>query len=642
MSSYLKWKSPLKLETVLAKSSISYPSIYKDHIYWLEFLPQEHGRVALMQQDVNGNKQCITPDNVSLRTKANEYGGNCYLIADNKQFFINGKDQAIYCQPLDLSEPAKRVSPEQQDGYTCMYADMLFVAKSQTIIAVCEQTIPNEENKATIVAININTGEQTTLVEGANFYSSIRVNVDNNQLAWIQWHHPNMPWDDTELWTAEIDFSDLKLQNATAVIAEKGACVCQPLFAENGGLFFAVDYANAKQPEQNYWNLYCYLNKQTQSVTTGQQEFGAPHWVFGDNRLANIDNKHILAICSGETGENKLLKINTENFQQTTIIDDAVSVANLSANVEQGKAAILSSTTQRGNELKLWSNNQLHTVVQAKQVIDDQDISTGKHISYPTTDGDIAHAYYYQPVNSQYGAQQDELPPLLVMVHGGPTARTSNALDLQKQYWTTHGFAVLDINHRGSTGYGRQYRDALLNQWGEVDAQDIAKGVEYVISQGWVNEQQVCIRGKSAGGYAVLRALTEFPDTFRAGACYYGIGNLVTLAEITHKFEKHYTDMLLGEKFISAEQVDENSLYYQRSPLNFMQNIKSAMILFQGLDDKVVPPALSREVVETLKKLDLVHEYVEYPDEGHGFRQLQTNIDALTKELNFYRRILDS
>lgn len=643
MSSFLSWQSPIKLETIFAKSSISYPSIYKGKLYWLELLPNEQGRVVLMQQDESGNKRCITPDKVSLRTKVHEYGGNCYLIADDKQFFINAVDQSIYSQPLDLAIPEKRVSPPQSKNSIGMYADMQFIEETQFLMAVYEQTVPNKENKNTIVAIDVQQGTQTTLLEGADFYASLRLSADGKQLAWVQWNHPNMPWNDTELWVADIQLngSNVQLINKKVVLAEKDACVCQPLFALDGSLFFSVDYAKSKQDWQNYWNLHRYREGKISIITHGKQEFGSAHWVFGNSRLANIDEQHILAVYS-EQGEDTLLSINTQTLEQKILLSGMTSIEQMATSVPEQKAVMLCATTKQSERLMSWSDAQLTTVVAASKVMDDENISIGQHISYSTTDNATAYAYFYLPKNQSYQIEQGELPPLLVMVHGGPTSRANNALDIQKQFWTSSGFAILDINHRGSTGYGREYRDALLNRWGEADAQDIIKGIEYVVQQGWVNEQQVCIRGKSAGGYAVLRALTEYPDIFKAGACYYGIGNLVTLAEITHKFEKHYTDILLGEEFVTAEKVDESSLYYQRSPLNFMQQIKSAMIIFQGMEDKVVPPALSQEVVKTLKKLGITHEYVEYPQEGHGFRKLETNVDALTKELNFFRRILES
>jgi dipeptidyl aminopeptidase/acylaminoacyl peptidase len=226
------------------------------------------------------------------------------------------------------------------------------------------------------------------------------------------------------------------------------------------------------------------------------------------------------------------------------------------------------------------------------------------------------------------------------MVHGGPTARTVPVLDPARQYWTTLGFAVLDLNYRGSSGYGRRYRQSLLGHWGEMDVEDIIDGIDYLIQQDRVDPGQVCIRGRSAGGYAVLRALTCYPDRFHAGACYFGIGNLVTLARTTHKFESRYIDRLLGEKFDPERALQPDSLFYRRSPVHYMDRLRSPVIVFQGKDDKVVPPKLSREIVRVLQLHNVAHEYVEYEGEGHGFRQTDTNVDALSRETAFFLKIL--
>lgn len=252
----------------------------------------------------------------------------------------------------------------------------------------------------------------------------------------------------------------------------------------------------------------------------------------------------------------------------------------------------------------------------------------------------MAHGYYYIPHNPRFTAPDGHLPPLLVMVHGGPTSRATRSLDLSRQYWTGIGFAVFDINHRGSTGHGRRYRQYLLGRWGQVDIDDIVDGIDFLVNQSLVDPAKIIIRGKSAGGYTVLRALTQYPNYFCAGGCYYGIGNLSTLTAKTHKFESNYTDRLIGETYDEADAKAKDSEYYKRSPINFIHRVVSPTILFQGLDDPVVPPDLSREVVDVLAAHNIDHEYVEYPGEGHGFRKSETNIDALQKETLFYQRIL--
>jgi len=261
-------------------------------------------------------------------------------------------------------------------------------------------------------------------------------------------------------------------------------------------------------------------------------------------------------------------------------------------------------------------------------------------VRYPTRDGGTAHGYFYLPQNSAFVGPAGDRPPLLVMIHGGPTARTSRVLDPSKQYWTTLGFALLDVNHRGSTGYGRRYRQYLLGRWGCADVSDIVDGIDYLVNQSLVDPAKIFIRGKSAGGYAVLRALTEYPQYFRGGACYYGIGNLSTLAAVTHKFESHYTDRLIGEDYDPTRAGAEDTEYYRRSPVNFMHKMTSPIIFFQGSEDTVVPPALAREVDSMLTSNNIEHEYVEYPGEGHGFRSSATNADAIEREARFYRRVL--
>ncbi|MFX1538546.1 MAG: alpha/beta hydrolase family protein, partial [Promethearchaeota archaeon] len=266
--------------------------------------------------------------------------------------------------------------------------------------------------------------------------------------------------------------------------------------------------------------------------------------------------------------------------------------------------------------------------------ISEEEISIPKFISYPTSDGQSAYAQLYLPKNSKYEAPEYDKPPLLVIVHGGPTGRTNSGLDLTKQFWTSQGYAILDVDHRGSTGYGRKYRDALSGKWGVIDAYDVEDGINYLLKKGLICNK-IGIRGGSAGGYAVQRALTLFPDLFGVGASYFGIGNLVTLVEETHKFESRYIDWLMGVSLPEGA-----AIYKERSPINHLNKLKAPMIIFQGSEDKVVTPEVSREMARTLKKHGIEHEYIEYEGEAHGFRSKETNIDALNREARFYKKVL--
>jgi len=267
--------------------------------------------------------------------------------------------------------------------------------------------------------------------------------------------------------------------------------------------------------------------------------------------------------------------------------------------------------------------------------VNKDNLSIPRPIEYPTSDGETSHAYFYFPTSSKFEGPDKEKPPLIVMAHGGPTSRVSAAMSLIKQFWASQGYALLDVNYRGSTGYGRKYRDALLGKWGLVDAGDITDGVRYLITQGIVNPDQIVIRGGSAGGYAVQRVLTEFPDIFKCGASYYGIGDLETLAKLIHKFESHYLTGLIGEPYPAGK-----ALCKERSPINHLDRLKSSMIIFQGSDDKIVHPQVSRQMAKALRKRGIPCEYIEYPGEAHGFRRKESNIDALKKEAEFYRKNL--
>jgi dipeptidyl aminopeptidase/acylaminoacyl peptidase len=268
--------------------------------------------------------------------------------------------------------------------------------------------------------------------------------------------------------------------------------------------------------------------------------------------------------------------------------------------------------------------------------ISDDDISLPEIIEYHTSDNQKAFGYFYPPKNSKYTASKGEKPPLIVMVHGGPTARAGSSFSLKKQFWTNQGYAIFDVDHRGSTSYGRKYRDELKGKWGVIDAQDIKDGIDFLIKQGKVTDK-IAITGGSAGGYAVQRALTLFPDSFTAGASYFGIGNLLTVAKLTHKFESRYIDWLLGAPLPEAEVICK-----ERSPIYYLENLKSPMILFQGMDDPIVTPEVSQEVANALKERGIYHEYIEYEGESHGFRKKENQIDSLTREAVFFRNTLFS
>ncbi len=680
MTDYLNWRSKLSLEQVFAADdSLSYPSYWRDNMLVLSSLSAEKGRtvVKLLTKESGSEtvhkSECITPASFSLRTKINEYGGKPYWLFGDELVFVNQDDQCLYVQDLTYlnaqnltlresnlefeGQPIRvSVKPTEQeryffsdvvkldnDHYLCVvehFESQRGAAQNQCFIGLVERRNPDAVPKPIVI--------------GADFYSNLVMNADQTKIAWVQWNHPNMPWDENQLFLAEL--VNLKVENAQEITTDpvlSGSSCCQLMFAPGDELLFSVDYSNATGTDQ-FWNIISWncASGQRKKVTKETLEFGYPHWQYGDSRMTMLDQRYAATIGSSIEGDTLFL-IDTQDMSYQCVYQNSSTLQSLNSDHNGHLLAIELTCDAKAelvtfvideypekplgvlkNVVSVASSSPCHSFPKA--------ISKAKPISYSTRDGKTSHGFFYTPVD-HYGSQSNAKytkPPLMVMVHGGPTARAYGHYDVQKQYWASHGFSILDVNHRGSSGYGRSYRDALYGKWGDIDASDIVDGVEWLGKEGLIDPERVCIRGKSAGGYAVLRALTQYPEVFRAGACYYGIGNLATLAEITHKFEKHYTDRLLGEPYEAENASKPESIYFLRSPLNHIDNIKSDMIIFQGGEDKIVPPALAHEMVDALLVNNINHEYVEYPDEGHGFRQSANNIDAWTRELNFYRRAL--
>lgn len=665
MNDYSQWQSNLTLEQVFAQGqSFSYPLPLGDGYLYLSALKDEGGRNVLMHNKTSDPAEtptCITPTPFNLRTKINEYGGKPYWVFGSLIYFANQSDQRLYKQKIDIqtgtvSSP-KAVSPQTADQ-EYMFADITELNKHWLLSIVETSNDDHSCENTHSIGVFRHDSPQPEMVElavGANFYSNLVVSADRSKVAWVQWDHPAMPWDETQLWVADISYESaqpcfvnqqkIDLQITGSV---KAASVCQLMFANNGRLFFSVDFqlADSNDPK-NYWNIMCYKfdDEVVQAVTNIHLEFGYPHWQYGDARIVQFDDNNILTFGTDIDGD-KLYLIEQSTLTIKPLTHSSFTqknLQNLAADSKGRTMAVMLSVDSNPSliSLELDDDQTLNTpltVLSNSTVLNEADISVAEHFDYVTQDQINAHGYYYPPVNVNY--KNDTAPPLIVMVHGGPTARAYGYFDIQKQYWTNHGFAVFDANPRGSTGYGRTYRDALQGQWGESDISDVVDGVEHLVSMGKADSDTVFIRGKSSGGYAVLCALTQYPDQFLAGACYYGIGNLVTLQEVTHKFEKYYTERLVGEQYDSATASLSQSQFFQRSPINQISQLQASMIIFQGMEDKIVPPSVAKEIVQALEDNDLTYSYIEYAEEGHGFKQVKNNIDALGRELAFYQSVL--
>ncbi len=635
---YGDWPTPLDTRDVFARPGApQFPQSIDGAVYWIQSLPDEGGRLVLVRQAADGSLDRITPKGFNVRTRVHEYGGRCHVLSQDSCWFVNFEDQRLYRQKLDGAQPI----PATLES-TWMLADLCLHPDGRWLVAIGERKVDSGENENAIVVVDTDSSvaEITPIQTGADFYCTPVFSPTGDRLAFVSWDHPNMPWDNTSLMMGKFDAQSGALGDVSLVDGGVDACICQPLFGPAGELVYVRD-GSGPTPASDYWNIYKAGDEGPVAITEDLHEYGAPHWVFGYRRLAVASTGNILGVATGAQGETlELIRVDGSRVSiggETDFTDfDQLSeeVAN------EVLLAAQSAATNPGVIAVDMTTGAVREIVGGSTLIDRAHVSIAAPYVASTRDGEQTHAWHYLPRNADYEGPADALPPLMVLVHGGPTGRASAAFDPLRQFWTTRGFAVLDINHRGSTGYGRTYRQALNGRWGERDVDDIVDTINALVAQKGADPTRVFIRGGSAGGFAVLAALTRYPDTFAAGACYYGIGNLETLAMTTHKFESRYVDTLLGQPWSPDLQGRTDSVYFTRSPIHKMGDVRAPMILFQGTEDKVVPPEVSREVVEVLKSMGVEHRYIEYEGEGHGFRKAENRIDALESEAAFFANVM--
>ncbi len=630
------WKSPMTSDLIVAQSiGISGPCYHQDadgneSMFWLESRPQEDGRNVLVRRDKSGVERDINSSPFNIRTRVHEYGGGAYALYNDMVIFSNFSDQQLHIQHFADEQPRQLT-----DTPDLRFANGVIDASRHRLITVIEDhSSMGQEPENKLGSVDIVSGEVSILIRGHDFFSSPILNAEANQLAWITWDHPNMPWDESILWLADIDETGLLInihQVAGGQIDGKKISVQQPCFSPSGDLHFISD-------KTGWWNIYC-LNENTSPVTEvsvckRDAEFGLPHWVFGLETYAFLSASQIICICS-EKNEDRLAILDLSAGKLEDISQPYSGIDGLSLDAARQQVTFMgASPTEFPGIITLNIDTHESTTIKKTTVLDIDDgyLSTPRTIEFPTSNNETAHAFFYPPANKDYQAPAEERPPLIVMVHGGPTGATHNVLNLRTQYWTSRGFAILDVNYRGSTGYGRQYRDKLLNGWGIVDVEDTVSGCHFLGANDLVDMERLAIRGGSAGGYTALSALT-FTDTFKAGASHFGVSDLEALAKDTHKFESRYLDGIVGP------YPDALSIYHDRSPIHHVDKLSSACIFFQGLEDKVVPPAQAIMMVDALKEKGIPVAYVPFEGEQHGFRRAANIKRCLDLELFFYAKI---
>jgi dipeptidyl aminopeptidase/acylaminoacyl peptidase len=622
---YGSWKSPITAESLVANAvGLEQIALDGDVTYWVESRPGEDGRSVIVRRDVQGKTTDVTPQPFNARTRVHEYGGRSYAVHSETVYFANFADQRVYrVTPGGAPEP---ITPEG----AMRYGDFVVDEQRKRLLCVREDHGASDRVAInTLVSLRLdgaNDDGGAVLVEGNDFFSTPRLSQDGARLCWLTWNHPNMPWDGCELWVAELNANGA-LGKRRRVAGGLEESIFQPTWGPDGALYFASD-------RTGWWNLYRWRGGREANILRRKAEFGMPQWALGMTTYAVISEKRLVCAWTSR-GVWRLGDLDTETGTLTPLNLPYSAITGVQANATRA-VFLAGSPTQEPAVVELnLKTKRVRTLRESrKAALDSADISIPRAIEFPTEDGLTAHGLYYPPHNPRYRAPTGEKPPLLVMSHGGPTSAVNNTLNPRYQYWTSRGFAVLDVNYGGSSGYGRAYRQRLAGRWGIVDVDDCVNGARYLAARGLADQRRLAIRGGSAGGYTTLAALA-FRDAFAAGASLFGVSDLEALARETHKFESRYLDGLIGP------YPARKDLYRERSPIHHVNRIAAPMILFQGLEDRVVPPNQAELMVAALTKKGLPVAYVAFEGEGHGFRRAETIIRAHEAELYFYSRIFD-
>jgi dipeptidyl aminopeptidase/acylaminoacyl peptidase len=619
---YGSWKSPITADFIVgATIGLGQMSLDGADTYWNENRPAEAGRTVLVCRTPDGRAADVTPPPFNVRSRVHEYGGGSYTVADGVVYFSNFTDQRLY-----RVTPGAEPQPITPEG-AYRYADGVVDQARGRMYCVREDHSGQGEAVNTLVSVALARDDVggTVLASGNDFYASPRLSPDGSRLAWLTWRHPNMPWDGCELWVAEIA-ADGALANAARVAGGTSESIFQPEWSPDGRLHFVSD-------RSGWWNLYRLgTDGRAEPLHPMEAEFGLPQWVFAMSTYGFESAGSILCTYS-QGGRTYLARLDTASGALAEIETPYTAIVGL--RVGAGRAVFsAASPTERQQIVQMELASGQMTVLRrsSEAELDPGYISLPEEIAFPTEHGLTAFGFFYPSRNRDYVAPQGELPPLLVMSHGGPTSATDGVFSPSIQFWTSRGIAVLDVNYGGSTGYGRAYRERLNGQWGVVDVDDCANGAKYLVERGRVDGNRLAITGGSAGGYTTLCALT-FRDTFKAGASHFGISDLEALSADTHKFESRYDQSLVGPLPESRE------LYRQRSPIHYTDRLSCPVIFFQGLDDKVVPPNQAELMVAALRAKGLPVAYVAFEGEGHGFRRAENIKRALEGELYFYSRV---
>jgi len=644
---YGTWPSSISAQIVAAQGiRLGAVAVDGDDVYWIEGRPQEGGRNVLVRRQRDGSTADVVPPDFNVRSRVHEYGGGAYVVSRGIAYFSNFADQRVY-KVLTRSGPAEAghyvdghyeaipITPEGK----WFYADYSIDPRRNRLVCVREDHSRDGEAVTTLVSIPLDDEPHSgdVIAAGHDFYSTPRFSPDGAHISWLAWRHPNMPWDGTELWIADIA-PDGAIANARILAGGADESIYQPGWAPDGSLYFVSD-------RNGWWSLYrsSRSDRSSRSSTDfepvlknppAEAEFGRPQWVFATATWTFVGPSRMVAAYT-QSGRWFLADIHTETGEWHRIETDLEPHDWMAADTGASTPSVIlvaASATGTDSVVRLDVSSGDADVLRMSSTfaLDPDDVAVPQAIQFPTDEGEAAHAIYYAPTNAAFAGPDDERPPLIAISHGGPTTATNATLDLRIQFWTSRGFAVVDVNYRGSSGFGREYRNKLRGEWGIADVSDMVHVSRHLVAAGRADESRLVIRGGSAGGYTTLAALTFHPGVFTAGASYYGISDIEVLAHDTHKFEARYLDRLIGP------YPETRDTYRARSPIHFVDRLACPIILFQGLEDRVVPPNQSEMMADAARANGLPVAYLTFEGEQHGFRRAETIVKSLEAELYFY------
>jgi dipeptidyl aminopeptidase/acylaminoacyl peptidase len=622
---YGSWSSPFSLDLVADAGGMAfgYLDLTEEGVYWTETRPLEDGRAVLVFRPHGGEAVDVVPPGFNVRSRVHEYGGGAWFRDGSVVYCSSFEDSRLYRIEGRGADP-EPITPEPADPHGLRYADGRVFAEGRLIVCVRESHGDGEPVNELVVLPVDGAAEPKVIASGRDFYAAPRPSPDGTTLAWLAWDHPYMPFEGTELWVADLS-AEGELSNNRRVAGSETESIFQPEWSLEGALHFVSD-------RTGWSNLYVERDGDVEALTAEEADLGFPQWVFdlsrygflADGRVAGVFTRRAvdgLELLDPATG-----RLERVDLSYTSIypLKSAGSTVVFAASSPTEAPAVVMLDVDSGEREVLRRSTDVE--------LDERYLSIAEPIEFEGTDGLPSYGFYYPPTNPDFTGPEGELPPLVVSVHGGPTASVTSSLDLDIQFYTSRGIALVDLNYGGSTGYGREYRDRLRRRWGEVDVEDSAAAVRYLAERGDIDPARVEITGGSAGGYTTLLALAV-RDEFAAGASYFGVADLVTFHEDTHKFESHYDEYLVGKW---PEEID---VYRERSPVNHADSISRPLLLLQGLDDKVVPPAQSEVIVEALKERRIPYAYIAFAGEGHGFRKAENIKRALEAHLSFLGQV---